>query len=84
MLRRFLAPAAREALLGLTRLSSLEISELTSPPISRAKANTAAKRIGAGLMELDALEIKLAEKLPKIASEAFDAGRFEVARQAYV
>ncbi len=48
-----------------------------------AKANAAAKRIGAGLMELDALDVKLAEKLQKIAEEAYEAGRFDTAHKAY-
>lgn len=47
------------------------------------KATTAAKKLGAGLIELDALDTKLAEKLAKLAVEALDAGQLETAKQAF-
>lgn len=46
------------------------------------KASAAAKKLGAGLMEIDALDQKLADKLQKVAAEATELGRLETARQA--
>src|ERR1043165_1341072 len=46
------------------------------------KASAAAKKLGQGLMEIDALDQKLADKLQKIAAEAIELGRLETARQA--
>ena len=51
--------------------------------VTAAKATAAAKRIGQGLMELDTLDVKLAERVQKVAEEAFEAGQLETAKQAY-
>ena len=48
-----------------------------------AKAAAAAKRLGAGLSEVDALDANFAAKLDRLASEACDAGRLETARKTY-
>ena len=48
-----------------------------------AKSTAAAKRIGGGLMEIDALDSKLADKLIKIGAEAIDSGRLETAKQTF-
>ncbi len=47
------------------------------------KAGLAAKRIGAGLVEIDALDSKLADKLQKIGAEALESGRIETAKQSF-
>lgn len=47
------------------------------------KANAAAKKIGAGVIELDALDAKYAEKLGKVGADALEAGQLETARQAF-
>lgn len=51
--------------------------------VMAGKANTAAKRVGVGFIELDAMDTKLAEKLQKLADEALEAGQLETAKQAY-
>lgn len=48
-----------------------------------AKATAAVKRIGTGLLEIDALDVKLADKLQKVAAEALETGRLETAKQAF-
>ena len=48
-----------------------------------AKASAAAKKLGAGLIELDAIDTKLADKLQKLADEAYEAGQLETARSAF-
>ena len=48
-----------------------------------AKASAAAKKLGTGLMEIDALDQKLAERLTKIGAESIDLGRMETAKQTY-
>lgn len=47
------------------------------------KAAAAAKRIGMGLMELETLDTKLADRLQKVADDAYDAKQLETAKQAY-
>ncbi len=51
--------------------------------VTAAKASAAGKRVGMGLIELDALDAKLAEKMHKLADEAADAGQLDTAKQAY-
>lgn len=51
--------------------------------VTAAKAGAAAKRVGMGLIELDAMDAKLAEKLQKLADEALEAGQLDTAKQAY-
>jgi len=47
-----------------------------------AKATAAGKKLGAGLIEIDAADNRLADKLQKVAAEAQEFGRWETARQA--
>jgi len=47
------------------------------------KATAAAKRLGAGIMEIDALDQKLADKLIKIGTDALDTGRADTAKSAF-
>lgn len=48
-----------------------------------AKANSAAKKLGSGFVELDAADAKMADKLTKLAADSFDAGQYETAREAF-
>lgn len=71
----------REAVKEYQLASTIASKEKDS--VLAAKASAAAKKLGAGLIELDALDTKLAEKLIKLAVEALDAGQLETAKQAF-
>jgi Tfp pilus assembly protein PilF len=48
-----------------------------------SKSSSAAKKLGAGLVELDVVDQKLAAKIQSIATDALDAGQLETAKQAF-
>src|ERR1043165_1613196 len=72
---------AREAVKEYQTAGTLATKEKDMP--LAGKANTAAKRLGIGLIELDAMDQRLAEKLHKLGDEAFEAGQLDTAKQAY-
>ncbi len=72
---------AHDAFKGYQNAASLATKEKDAA--MAAKATAAAKRLGTGLMEIDALDVKLSEKLQKIATEALDTGHLETAKQAF-
>ena len=51
--------------------------------VMAGKASSAAKKLGGGMGDLDALDKTLSTKLEKIANEALDAGQLETAKQAF-
>ncbi len=71
----------REALKEFQNAATVAAKEKDA--VLASKATTAAKRVGVGFIELDALDTKLAEKLQKLGDEALEAGQLETARQAY-
>ena len=64
-------------------LASASCATKEKDGVMAGKANAAAKKIGAGVIDLDALDAKYADKLGKVGTDAFDAGQLETARQAF-
>lgn len=72
---------AREALKEYNLAAAIATKEKDTALATKAAA--AAKKLGQGLTEIDALDAKFAEKLTKLGQEAFDAGKFDTAKKSY-
>jgi len=72
---------AREAVKEYQLAASLATKE--KDMALAGKANAAAKRLGQGLIELDTLDQRLADRMHKLGDEALDAGQLDTASQAY-